>query len=178
MRFPLEISYPWMLLALAALGLVWLRARDSVALFTPQRRRLSLTLRCVGVTLVVLALSDPRWLQSTDRQHVLWLIDVSRSVGKEEPSRATTFGHKKSHIKGRGFSLSYQRRRVSGCLWWIAPAVSTSVDPAANHGADPTNGCRHRRSWLLTDWWDHFDTPAGLMCATNATRRSRCRRSS
>jgi uncharacterized membrane protein len=91
MRFPLEISYPWMLLALAALGLIWLRGRESVALFTPQRKRLSLILRCIGVALVILALSDPRWLQSTDRQHVLWLIDVSRSVGKEGIASATKF---------------------------------------------------------------------------------------
>ena len=49
MKFPLEISYPWMLLALAGLGLVWLRARDSVALYTPERRRLSFILRSVVV---------------------------------------------------------------------------------------------------------------------------------
>lgn len=91
MKFPLEIEYPWMLLALAALGLVWLRSRESVALFTERRKRLSLILRCVGVTLVVLALTDPRWLQSTDRQHVLWLVDVSRSVGREGVFAATKF---------------------------------------------------------------------------------------
>lgn len=91
MKFPLELSYPWMLLALAALGLVWLRGRESVALFTPQRRKLSLILRCVAVALVVLALADPRWLQPSDRQHILWLVDVSRSVGKEGITAATKF---------------------------------------------------------------------------------------
>ena len=91
MSFPLEFSYPWVLLALAGLGLVWWRSRDSVALFTPQRRRLSLILRLVGVTLLVLGLTDPRWRESTDRQHVLWLIDVSRSVGKEGIAAATKF---------------------------------------------------------------------------------------
>ncbi len=91
MKFPLEFSYPWMLLALAALFLVWLRARESVALFTPQRRRLSFVLRTIGIILVVLALTDPRWLQPSDRQHVLWLVDVSRSVGKEGISAATKF---------------------------------------------------------------------------------------
>jgi len=91
MKFPLEFTYPWMLLALAALGLVWLRARESLALFTPQRRRLSFVLRSLGVVLLVLALTDPRWLQPSDRQHVLWLVDVSRSVGKEGISAATKF---------------------------------------------------------------------------------------
>jgi len=70
MKVPLELTYPWMLLALAALGLVWLRARESLALFTPQRRRLSFVLRSLGVVLIVLALTDPRWLQPSDRQHV------------------------------------------------------------------------------------------------------------
>jgi uncharacterized membrane protein len=91
MKFPLEFTFPWMLLALGAIGIVWLRARESVALFTPQRRRLSFILRSVIVALVVLALSDPRWLQPSDRQHVLWLVDVSRSVGKEGISAATKF---------------------------------------------------------------------------------------
>jgi len=91
MRFPLEITYPWMFLALAALGLIWWRARESVALFTPQRRRLSFILRCVIVALVVLALTDLRWLQPSNRQHVLWLIDVSRSVGKEGIAAAAKF---------------------------------------------------------------------------------------
>jgi uncharacterized membrane protein len=91
MKFPLELSYPWMLLALAGLYLVWLRARDSIALFTPQRRKLSWILRSVAVVLLVLALTDPRWLQPSERQHVLWLVDVSRSVGKEGISIAATF---------------------------------------------------------------------------------------
>ena len=91
MKLPLEFTYPWMLLALAALGFVWWRGRESVALFTPQRRRLSLILRCVVVALVVLALTDPRWLQPGTRQHVLWLVDVSRSVGKEGVTAATKF---------------------------------------------------------------------------------------
>ena len=91
MKLPLEFTYPWMLLALAALGLVWLRARESLALFTPQRRLLSFVLRSLVVVLLVLALTDPRWLQPSDRQHVLWLVDVSRSVGKEGISAAAKF---------------------------------------------------------------------------------------
>ncbi len=88
---PLELTYPWMLLALAGLGLVWWRGRESLALFTPQRKRFSLILRCLVVALVVVALTDPRWLQPSDRQHVLWLVDVSRSVGKEGISAAVKF---------------------------------------------------------------------------------------
>lgn len=91
MKFPLEITYPWMLLALAGIYLVWRRGRDSVALFTPQRRRLSFWLRTAVVALVVLALTDPRWLQPSARQHVLWLVDVSRSVGHEAVSAAVKF---------------------------------------------------------------------------------------
>ena len=91
MSWPLELETPWGLLALAALGLVWWRARDSLALFTPRRRRLSLILRCVMVTLVALALTDPRWLEPTTRQHVVWLVDVSSSVGGEAVKKAAAF---------------------------------------------------------------------------------------
>jgi Ca-activated chloride channel family protein len=90
-KFPLDFTYPWMLLALAGLWLVWVRGRESLALFTPRRRKLSLILRCVVVALVVLALTDPRWMQPGTRQHVLWLVDVSRSVGREGVTAATKF---------------------------------------------------------------------------------------
>jgi uncharacterized membrane protein len=91
MSFPLTFDYPWALVGLALVALVWNEGRRSVALHTRGRRRLSLALRTAGVILLVLALSDPRWLQSTQRQHLLWMVDASRSVGKEAVGRAAAF---------------------------------------------------------------------------------------
>ena len=101
MKMPFDFTYPWMLLGLAALAFVWWRGRDSIALYTARRKQISLALRLIVVALVVLALSDPRWLQPSDRQHVLWLVDVSRSVEKEGITAAEKFmteANKAAHI--------------------------------------------------------------------------------
>ena len=91
MNLPFELMYPWALLALAALPLVWWAGRHSLALFTPRRRRLSWLLRSLLVILVALALGDLRWQHATDRQHVLWLVDTSRSVGRQGLESALKF---------------------------------------------------------------------------------------
>jgi Ca-activated chloride channel family protein len=97
MRMPIEFEFPWALLGLGSLFLVWWYGRRSVALFKPSRRRLSLLLRGLIVGLVVFALADPRWLQPTERQHVLWLVDVSRSVGEEGVKKAEAFITEANH---------------------------------------------------------------------------------
>jgi len=76
----LYLNYPWALLGLLSLLWLWYWQQRSVALATPWRRGLSLGLRVATVVLVVVALADPRWLGTTTRQHVVWLIDASRSV--------------------------------------------------------------------------------------------------
>jgi len=91
MRLPFEFTYPWALPALAGLLLVWWAARGAIALFTPKRRRLSWLLRSLVALCIGLALTDLRWRNHTDRQHVVWLVDASRSVGHEGLEAATKF---------------------------------------------------------------------------------------
>ncbi len=76
----LYLNYPWALLGLLSLLWLWYWQQRSVALATPWRRGLSFGLRVATVLFVVLALADPRWLGTTTRQHVVWLIDASRST--------------------------------------------------------------------------------------------------
>jgi len=77
---PLYFNYPWALLGLLGLIWLWYWHGRNVALATPWRKALSLALRIVVVICVVLALADPRWLSQTAREHVVWLIDASRST--------------------------------------------------------------------------------------------------
>lgn len=91
MRLAFDFTYPWALAGIAGLALIWWGARGSLAPLSSGRRRWSWALRSLLVILVGLALADPRWLRQTDRQHVLWLVDASRSVGREGVNAALKF---------------------------------------------------------------------------------------
>ncbi|MEM1059197.1 MAG: VWA domain-containing protein [Verrucomicrobiota bacterium] len=84
----LYFNYPWALLGLLGLIWLWYWHGRSVALATPWRRALSLGLRIAVVVCMVLALSDPRWLGTTGREHVVWLVDASRSTDGAALARA------------------------------------------------------------------------------------------
>jgi uncharacterized membrane protein/uncharacterized protein YegL len=87
----LYFVHPWALLGLAGLALVWLWHRHSIALHDSWRRGLSLICRVSVFFLVVLALSDPRWIGASGDHHVVWLADVSQSVGAKGLERAREF---------------------------------------------------------------------------------------
>ena len=77
----LELTHPSLLWALLGLGLIAWSHRRTLAPFSPRRRLLSLALRSAVFVLVVLALTEPRWVQQRRETHVIWLVDLSRSVG-------------------------------------------------------------------------------------------------
>ncbi|PTY03359.1 chloride channel protein [Verrucomicrobia bacterium LW23] len=91
MTFPLELNQPYALLALAVLGLLYYWQLQTLAPLSPWRRNASFLLRCLGVVLLVLALTDPRWLSQTRQTAVAWVVDRSRSVGEEAEKRAVPF---------------------------------------------------------------------------------------
>lgn len=72
--------YP--LAGLAAIWLLWKFSRNNIALLTPRRRLISFALRSTILVLIVLALCDPRFHSTRQREFVIWLVDVSRSVGQ------------------------------------------------------------------------------------------------
>jgi uncharacterized membrane protein/uncharacterized protein YegL len=87
----LDFNEPWMLLLLPLAWLLWRWQRGSPAPLTPRRRAASLALRVAIFVCVCLALSDPTWLGSTRRAHVMWIVDVSRSVGEAALKKAEDF---------------------------------------------------------------------------------------
>jgi len=78
-----EILNPWMLTGLAGLFVLVYWHRHTVALLTRRRQLVSLGLRSAILVLIVLALCDPRLRLERKREHLIWLVDVSRSVGEE-----------------------------------------------------------------------------------------------
>ena len=80
MRFELAWCL-WLAIPLAAYA-VWL-SRRGYAQLRPWARAVSLTLRILVLLLLVATLSQPDWLKRSDRRHVLFVLDVSRSVTAE-----------------------------------------------------------------------------------------------
>jgi len=86
---PVEFMHPWALaLAPLAAFLVW-QARRTLAPLSTRRRRASLAARLILFFLLVLALSDPRWLGITREQSVAFLVDTSDSVRASAITAAT-----------------------------------------------------------------------------------------
>lgn len=84
----MTVLYPWALLGLLLLPLLFIWGRRSLASATPRRKRLSLCMRCLLFVLLVVALSDPRMLRESMERHVVWLVDGSRSVGDAAINKA------------------------------------------------------------------------------------------
>ena len=86
---PFEITRPWALaLLLIALPILVLFFKRSLSDFPPFQRKLSLAIRCLIVLLLTLALAGFAWLQKTDEQFFIFLLDDSTSIsdnGREKP---------------------------------------------------------------------------------------------
>ena len=87
LSWSLELTHPGFLCALLGLGFIVWWHRHTLAPFSPRRKLLSSILRSAIFVFVVLALTEPRWMQQRRETHVIWLVDVSRSVGGVPPSR-------------------------------------------------------------------------------------------
>jgi Mg-chelatase subunit ChlD/uncharacterized membrane protein len=77
-----DAPWVWLLLPPLAAWLLWL-ARKSYAHLAPAARRLSLLLRTLIILFLLAALARP-WFSTTSRaQHVVFLLDASRSVSRD-----------------------------------------------------------------------------------------------
>jgi len=84
MTLPLRVESIWFLAALPALLVwVWWLGARSYAQLAPWARRASLALRVSIVVCLVAALARPLLLHQSQQQHVIFLLDVSRSIGKD-----------------------------------------------------------------------------------------------
>ncbi len=81
------ITNYWPLFALFAITFVIYYSKHSLDSFSNKRRVKILTIRISLFILLVIALLDVRLKISTDRQAVVWLIDVSDSMGNEAINR-------------------------------------------------------------------------------------------
>ncbi len=80
----MRMEAAWIWLALPPLLLwVWWFWRQSYAQMGPSGRAISLALRLVVIACLLAALSRPIFVRQTGSQHVLFVLDVSRSVSKE-----------------------------------------------------------------------------------------------
>ena len=91
---PFEITRPWALaLLLIALPLLVLFFKRSLSDFPKFQRKLSLAIRSLILLLLILALAGFAWLQKTDEQYFIFLIDQSTSIsdnGREKLDEVLT----------------------------------------------------------------------------------------
>jgi Ca-activated chloride channel family protein len=77
-----EAAWCWLLLPPVGVYLWWL-SRRSYAQLRPAARWGSLALRGLLVLLLIGAATRPTWLRPSDRRHVIFMLDVSRSISQE-----------------------------------------------------------------------------------------------
>lgn len=87
----MRLEMAWIWLTLPALLLwVWWLSRRSYAQLRPDARLLSASLRLLIMLALVAALSGPVWLRSNRGQHLVFLLDASRSITRENLDAALT----------------------------------------------------------------------------------------
>ena len=82
--FELGFDRPWFLLLLLLLPLIWIFSFNSLAGLGRYRRVFALSIRTLVYTLMVLALAQTQWRQTTDRLTVIYLLDQSDSIPSEK----------------------------------------------------------------------------------------------
>lgn len=83
-----EPVWLWLLLALPAIAVLRYRSRIAE---TPLKRALGTGLRCLGLAALVVALAGPLEGSYTGRTDVIFVLDVSASVGEETVAEALRF---------------------------------------------------------------------------------------
>jgi Ca-activated chloride channel family protein len=78
----MEAAWIWLTLPVLLVWVGWL-ARKSYAHLSPAARRASVLLRIAVLVLLLGAISRPVWLRAADGQHVIFLLDASRSVDRD-----------------------------------------------------------------------------------------------
>ena len=79
-RFSFE--YPWLLLLLAILPLIWMASFRSMAGLGPGRRFAALTFRSVVLLVIIFAIAGIQWVWISDKLTVIYLLDQSDSIAR------------------------------------------------------------------------------------------------
>src|SRR5687767_12532247 len=79
------------LLLLGSYGYFWWVFRRSLTDMSPGRKRLSLGIRLLIVTLLFLGIAQIRWVKKNDSLAVVFLLDASRSIREDQRENALAF---------------------------------------------------------------------------------------
>ncbi len=79
-RWQIGFEYPYFLLLLLILPVIWWLGFHSLAGLGPVRRALALIFRSLVISLIVLALAGIQWIWISDRLTVIYLLDQSDSI--------------------------------------------------------------------------------------------------
>jgi hypothetical protein len=86
-----DFDAPRYLFLLALLRLIWLIGRHSPGALPVWRRRMALLLRLAVATLMIVALAEPNWLSIVHRLTVLFEMDASDSIRRDEVDSALKY---------------------------------------------------------------------------------------
>ena len=78
------LDSPWYLFLLLVIPVIWIFSLQSLAGWGRFRRLVALTLRSFVIILVILALAEAQWKQTSDRITVLFLLDQSLSIPENQ----------------------------------------------------------------------------------------------
>lgn len=86
-----DFDAPRYLFLLALLPLIWFIGRHSLSALIAWRRRAALLLRLAVATLIIVALAEPNWLSIVHRLTVLFVLDTSNSIRRDEVESALKY---------------------------------------------------------------------------------------
>ncbi|MFK7734707.1 MAG: VWA domain-containing protein [Pirellulaceae bacterium] len=75
-----SFEYPWLLLLLVAIPILWLTSFSFLSSLGPGRRLGALTLRSLLMLLIIVAIAGIQWVWISDRVTVIYLLDQSDSI--------------------------------------------------------------------------------------------------
>lgn len=79
-RIEFGFQYPWYLLLLAVIPVVWWLGMKSLAGLGPWRRGIAIALRTAVLLLIIFAIAGIQWIWSSEKLTVIYLLDQSDSI--------------------------------------------------------------------------------------------------
>ncbi len=87
----IDFDAPQYLVLLVLLPVIWWVGRRSIRAFSSWQQRIALWLRLAVAALVVIALAEPNWLTLMNRLTVLFVVDASDSIDRQELKQAIDY---------------------------------------------------------------------------------------
>jgi Ca-activated chloride channel family protein len=114
----------------------WWFTRKSITDMSPGRKRLSLIIRLVVVTLIFLALAGTRWVKKNDTLSVIFLMDASKSVRDDQREQELKFVQEAARGKRRNDTVGVVTYGLDPDMK-VQPGNPFALNSVTHHG--PTN---------------------------------------